>query len=481
MSNVRPAAAASGALLVIPVVLVVLALGAVAAASPFGSIVLLGLAVLVVAACLPAWVLPSISLWLFALLPVGYLNGVPTFVGRFYTPAIVVLLIWLVRLAWRRGRKSFVRSLRWLVPVFAVLLALSYIGLSPSRSVNWLIVVAIAVALPAALAPAVDQRTASTLLRSWLVLGIGMSILAVIESLLQTNPLSPYYSFDQHWALYRVSTTLGHPLMNGTFFSVTACLAAFAMTRVGAPRGTAFIAFVLCALAAGLTGSRSGVYALVSGLAVGLLVTLVSGRTSVANKFLGIVLGVAALLILPALPTIAGRAGSSEGAASSLYRDYVVRLAGRLFLKSPVFGYGPGNSSIATAQSGAVLPLENSVLGTLVSGGVIGTLALLVLVVVVIYRVGRSGRADGIAGIAAYVVAGAAFPLWESNPAGLILVGLVVIATKAPNPVTEAGLATEVGAAKTVGSGAASKRLVGAGRHHRAVRASPRSVPAGVR
>lgn len=469
MSTVRPAAEPTRALLLISVALVVLALGVIAAASPSGTVVLVGLAVLVVAACLPAWLLPSVSLWLFALLPLGYLTGVPNVVGRFYTPAVVVMLIWLVRLAWTRGRPSFVRSLRWLVPVFAVLLGLSYIGLSPSRSVNWLIVVAIAVALPAALAPAIDERTSTTLLRSWFVLGIGLSLVAVIESLLQTNPLSPYYSFDQHWALYRVSTTLGHPLMNGTFFSVTACLAAFAMTRVGAPRGTALICFITCALAASLTGSRSGVYALVSGLAVGLLVTLVSGRTSVANKFLGIVLGVAALVILPALPTIAGRAGSAEGAASSLYRDYVVRLAGRLFLQRPVVGYGPGNSSIATAQSGATLPLENSVLGTLVSGGVIGTVALLVIVVVMVVRVGRSGRADGIAGIAAYVVAGAAFPLWESNPAALIAVGLVVVATRATSPASDAGLAT---------SSDVVKPLL---RTPRGPHAAIRPVPAGVR
>lgn len=444
MSNVRPAREPSGALVLVPVVLVVLALGGIAAASPVGTLVLLGLAVLVLAASLPVWLLPSVSLWLFALLPLGYLVGIPNFVGRFYTPAVIVLLIWVVRVAWRRGRSAFVRSLRWMVPVFGVLLVLSYFGLSPARSVNWLIVLAITVAVPAALVPAVDGRTSTTLLRSWFVLATGLSIVAVIESLLETNPLSPYYSFDQHWALYRVSTTLGHPLMNGTFFSVSACLAAFAMTRKGAARGLATFCFVLSALAAGLTGSRSGVYALVSGLGVGLLVTLVSGRTSVANKFLGIVLGTVALLVLPALPTIAGRANSSEGAASSLYRDYVVRLAGRLFVHSPIIGYGPGNSSIATAQSGATLPLENSVLGTLVSGGVIGTAALLVLVVVLLVRVGRSGRADGVAGIAAYVVAGSAFPLWESNPAGLILVGLVAIATtRAPDAATD-GVTGEV-------------------------------------
>lgn len=457
MSNVRPAAEPSGALLLVAIAATVLALGAVAAAWPVGTVGLLGLALLIVPACLPAWVLPSVSLWLFALLPVGYLIGVPNFAGRFYTPAILVLLIWLARLAHGRGRQPLVRSLRWLIPVFVVLLGLSYIGLSPSRSVNWLIVVAIAVALPAALAPAIDQRTSRALLHSWLVLGIGLSLLAVIESLLQANPLSRYYSFDQHWSLYRVTTTLGHPLMNGTFFSVTACLAAFTMIRVGAPRGMALACFVACALAAGLTGSRSGVYALVSGLAVGLLVTLVSGRTSVANKFLGVVLGVAALVVLPALPTIAGRAGSSEGAASSLYRDEVVRLAGRLFLQRPVVGYGPGNSSAATAQSGATLPLENSVLGTLVSGGVIGTAALLVLVVVVVVRVAGTRRTDGIAAIAAYVVAGAAFPLWESNPAALVVVGLIVIVARAAGPVPDAGLMTGPGVVKSVRPGGGTR------------------------
>ncbi|SEQ58535.1 O-antigen ligase family protein [Microlunatus flavus] len=457
MSNVRPAATSPGAVLVPAalVVVAVLALGAIAAASPTTTLVVVGLAVLVVAASLPTWVLPSVSLWLFALIPVGYLIGVPNVVGRFYSPAVVVLMIFLVRVVARRGRQAFVHSLRWLVPVYAVLLVLSYTGLSPSRSVNWLLVVAICIALPAALVPSLDDKTSGTLLRSWFVLGIGLAILAVIESLLQTNPLSDYYSFDQHWALYRVSTTLGHPLMAGTFFAVTAALAAFSMTRQGAPRQLAFGCFVLCALAAGLTGSRSGVYALVSGLGVGLAVTLVSGRTSLANKFLGVLLGTVALVVLPALPTIAGRANSAEGTASSLYRDYVVRLAGRLFLERPVVGYGPGNSATAAIQSGAKLPLENSVLGTLVSGGVIGTAALLVLVVVVLVRVGRSGRADGVAAIAAYVVAGAAFPLWESNPAGLALVGLVVIATRtadaAPgtDPVAEADAAKAVGGRRT--------------------------------
>jgi hypothetical protein len=106
------------------------------------------------------------------------------------------------------------------------------------------------------------------------------------------------------------------------------------------------------------------------------------------------------------------------------------------------------------------------VLGTLVSGGVIGTAALLVLVVVVLSRVLRSGRADGVAGIAAYVVAGAAFPLWESNPAALVAVGLVVVATRTPRTAPHAGLVVGPGtgeAARPVRPALVGGRTVRAG------------------
>jgi hypothetical protein len=432
MSHVRPAVAPSGVLTAAAVAVFVVALGAVSALSLLATVVLLGLTLLAVAASLPLWLLPSVSLWLFALLPIGYLTGIPTFVGRFWTPGAIVLTIWVVRVALGPGRRAFLRSLRWMVPLSVLLVALSFQGLSTTRSVNWVLLLLVAVALPTALVSAFDNRTSSALLRSWFILGIGLSLVAVLESLVASNPLAAYYNFDQHWSLYRVTTTLGHPLMNGTFFAVTACLAAFSMVRRGGPRGSAGICFVLAALAAGLTGSRSGVYALVSGLGVGLLVMLVSGRTSLANKLLGVVLGTAALLVLPALPTIAGRASSAEGVASGLYRDDVIRLTGKLFLADPWFGYGPGTSLIATARSGAQLPLENSVLGSIVSLGVIGSLGVLFLVVLVLITTVRGSRPDGIAGVAAFVVAGAAFPLWETNPAALVLVGFILIATRAP-------------------------------------------------
>ncbi|MGI3781942.1 MAG: hypothetical protein ACRYG2_14330 [Janthinobacterium lividum] len=439
MTHVRPKAEPSRVLTVAAIAVVVLALGVVSAVSLLGTAILLGLTLFVVAASLPLWLLPSISLWLFALIPIGYITGVPTFVARFWTPAAVVLAIWAVRLVLHRGRHAFFRSLRWMGPLTVLLIALGFHGLSSTRSVNWTVLLIVAVALPTALVTAFDDRTSSTLLRSWFVLGIGLSVVAVIESLVESNPLTPYYNFPQHWSVYRVTTTLGHPLLNGTFFAVTACLAAFSMVRKDGARAAAFLCFVLAALAAGLTGSRSGVYALVSGLGVGLLVLLVSGRTSLANKLLGVVLGVTALIVLPALPTIAGRASSAEGVASGLYRDDVLRLTGKLFLADPWFGYGPGTSLIATARSGAQLPLENSVLGSLVSLGVIGSLGVLVLVVIVFVTSVRGGRPDGIAAVAAYVVAGAAFPLWESNPAALVLVGFVIIATRVP--LAQTGLA----------------------------------------
>lgn len=432
MSQVRPGTGSPGVLAVVAIALVVVALGLVSATSPIGTAAVLGVALLALAASLPTWVLPSVALWMFALLPIGYITGVPAFVARFWTPAVIVLVIWLVRLVLTRGRRAFVRSLRWMVPLAVLLLALGFHGLSSTRSVNWTLLLIVTVALPTALIEVVDERTSSTLLRSWFVLGVLLSLVAVLESLLERNPLAAYYNFDQHWAIYRVTTTLGHPLLNGTFFAVTACVAAFALLRKDGPRAGAFFCFVLSALAAGLTGSRSGIYALVCGLGIGLLVMLVSGRTSLANKLLGVLLGTVALVVLPALPTISARAGSAEAVASGLYRDQVIQFAGKLFLAQPWFGYGPGTSLIATARAGQQLPLENSVLGSLVSLGVVGSVGVLFLVVLVLVRVIRSGRPDGIAAVGAFVVAGSAFPLWESNVAALILVGLVLVATKAP-------------------------------------------------
>ena len=437
MTNARPPARTS-APWVVALVVVVAGLGFVVALSPAGTAILLIGALLAAAATLPLWVLPAVSLWVFALVPIGYIIGVDELAARFWTPAVVVIGIWGLRLALGRSRRDFVRALRWMLPLALVLVFLGHNGVSSTRSFNWIGVLFVTVAIPVAVVARSDDRTSSTLLRSWLVLGIGLSLVAVLEALVESNPLAAYYSFDQHWAIYRVTTTLGHPLINGTFFSVTACLAAFSALRRDGYRAAGVICFALSGLAAGLTGSRSGVYALVCGLGVGLLVLLVSGRTSIANKLLGIVLGTVALVVLPALPTIADRAQSAEGIASSLYRDQVIKVAGKLFLARPTFGWGPGTSSIANARAGEVLPLENAVLGTLVSMGVVGALCLLVLVVLVLVKVGQGRRPDGFAAVGAFVVAGSAFPLWETNAATLVLVGLVVVACRRPDLPTAA-------------------------------------------
>jgi hypothetical protein len=149
MSKARAAAGSGGALVlaaVALVALVVLAVGAVAAVSPLGTAALLGLAVFAAAASLPVWLLPSVSLWLFALVPVGYLIGVPNYFARFWTPAVLVLAIWVVRIALHRGRGVFLRSLRWTLPLAVLLLALSVVSLSDTRSINWVAILFVTVA-----------------------------------------------------------------------------------------------------------------------------------------------------------------------------------------------------------------------------------------------------------------------------------------------------------------------------------------------
>lgn len=428
-------------------VLVVL-LSIAAATSVPGALVAVGLPLVVILCCLPVWCLPSVALVTFALVPVGYLVAVPQFVGRFLTPTVLVLLIWLIR---TRGGASEARRQR-VVPrrsalvgcallLTLLLVALARISVNPLRSYLWVAVFVLVCVLPALRGGRVDPRTVPALVKSWFRLGCGLGLVAMVESLAQYNPLTRYYSIDQHWSVYRVTTLLGHPLMNGTFFALTGCLALFTAIRGGSIRPLATVTFVLSSIAAALTGSRSGVYALVVGLAVGLLVLMWSRQVKVAAKLTGVGLALLAVLVLPNMPVLAARAGSAEAEASRIYRTDIIRLTYRLLIAHPVFGGGPGTSAILANQAGATLPLESAILGTLVSLGIVGCAGLLVFLFLLAVSVIRKRRLEALAGLAAFLVAGAAFPLWETNPGSWALLGLVaLIGGESPGrtPTTEA-------------------------------------------
>ncbi|MCW2812543.1 MAG: hypothetical protein JWP61_3001, partial [Friedmanniella sp.] len=418
----------------------VLGLGALSAFTALGSLVALGVFALALVCCLPTRVLPSVVLIGVVLVPVGYLAAVPEIGGRYLSPGLVLLLLWVVKSLLTRADRQALAG--WLVVFVVVLGGLTATSINPVRSSLWTLALLVGAVLPGLLGPRADPRTAALLLRTWLVLGVGLGGFAVAESVLQVNPLTGLLSTEQHWAVYRVTTTLGHPLVSGAFFAVTGCLAWFTFLR-GRLRRLALICFALSGFGTALTGSRSGVYALLGGLAVGMVLVLLSRRTGVAVKVAGLAALAAGAAAIPHVSVLAARSSSQEGAASVSYRQYVFDLATGLFLRHPVAGVGPGTSAQAATAAGAQLPLENAALGTLVSVGVVGCALLVAFLGHLAWRALRRHQLGTVAGMVAFLLAGSAFPLWETNPALLVLLGLLVVVA---GPEPDHDLSAEAGA-----------------------------------
>lgn len=413
----------AGTAIVAVLVAGVLAMGAVAALSWQATIVVLACAAFAFLFVLPVWLLPSLAFAAFALLPVGYLSGVPEVVGRFLSPTVLVLAVYGLR-SWRDRDPGPTRTYPYLLGIGLLLLV--PFSINPARSLLWVVVLGVAALLPSTLTT--GFRTTEALRRTWFVIAGLLALYAIAESVTHLNPLGGLYTVEQHWSVYRVTTTIGHPLLNGAFFATTACLAVFAALQGGRARWLPMLVFPLSGVAAALTGSRSALVALAAGLAVGLIVSIFSRRLTARVKVGGLTLAVATVLTLPNLPTFADRLGSLEAAASASYREAVVRLAVRLIEQQPLFGGGPGTSGRVAEQSGALLPLESGVLGTLVSVGLLGGAAIAVYLVLAWTAFARRQQFGALSALTAFLVAGGSFPLWESNAAALALVGLVWLA-----------------------------------------------------
>ncbi|HYP45888.1 MAG TPA: O-antigen ligase family protein [Propionibacteriaceae bacterium] len=423
----------SAFLLTALVALGVLTLGMLPALWPAGAVLSCAALFVILSFCLPAWTLPSLSLVLFALVPVGYLAMVPEVLGRFVTPSVVLMTCWLLRVRLGRTRWSR-RGALWLLSLAGLLVALSLCSITIWRSLLWSAVFTVAALLPAAWHQAAGYRTRAALTRTWLLLGAGLGALALVEGVARRNPLSMLYTVEQHWSVYRVETTIGHPLLNGTFFAVTACIAFFSIRSEGRNGLLPLAVFALCSAGATLSGSRSAVYALIAGLGVGVMVLLLSRRAGLGLKLLALSVTVVTVAVVPNVPIITTRASSAEAGRSTQYRDMVVQLATELFAKHPYIGTGPGSSGTAAANTDTPLTIESAVLGTLVSTGIIGSAALAIFLLTICVRAARSGSPGCVAALAAFVVTGSAYPLWESNPAAWVLVGWISLLATAPMP-----------------------------------------------
>ncbi len=283
---------------------------------------------------------------------------------------------------------------------------------------------------------------------TWVVLGFALSCYALVEYAVRANPLAGLfrggeYPLEQHWSVYRATTVIGHPLLNGTFFAMTGAVAACLV--FGGRRRLGLLLLAASAAAEVATASRGGVFAFVVGVGGAWLLSL-RGRAKLQVLSLGalVVAGALAVAQLGAGP-LAARSGSVEAAQSFAVRDYilsgVVEVSGRAYF----LGQGPGMSgAIWSEQSGALgrLVVESSLLQLVLSLGLPGVALLVTAVAIAFTRAVRAGAVVGPSVLVAYLASAVTYNLVEGYPALLALAGVALLWTAsevAPGRAAEAG------------------------------------------
>jgi O-Antigen ligase len=246
---------------------------------------------------------------------------------------------------------------------------------------------------------------------------------------------SPLFEHATWWAAlkdnasYRITTLLGHPLVNGTVFAAAAVLAASELVERRDKPWQAYARFLILMGAVLATHSRSAAIA----LAVGVLVVIVFSRArrrGQRNRRMVLIISaiVGAAVILSGLQA---RNESSGGRASAAFRVTVLKeTAEAVHMISP-FGAGPGESDAyraAVQLPGWQTTLEDSYAEVAVSLGLIGLLLVLALLVApVVAGLQRPLVVGEAAALLTILVDIAGFNTIEGHTSVLVLVALLMI------------------------------------------------------
>jgi O-antigen ligase len=387
------------------------------------------------------WV-PCVLLLVFVLLPIKYLP-VPAALSGAWGPNLVGALVLGLRTTWGFGRA---RPWPWpaLAAALGIWLVLSSAAASaPFTSLSWSVSFGVlAIGVAAALR---GRDDAARLLESgWLALAAFVAAFAVVEAfVLHGNPLfGRYYENPENsravvqlWSVYRATTTLGHPLVNGVFLACAVPIALNWTARRRSYGSVALTALILLGLIS--TGSRGAVIAAALGGMVALAVRTsgrgafgaVSPKRIVAGCLVGVLIIVSAGSLY-----LNGREDSEEGRISAGYRQAALQRGFELVREQPVFGSGPGTAYIASADQLGIArgqgdlggALENSWLELAVATGLTGMLLVLALIGEAARRALAAGDGAVLGALAAYLGAAANFNWLEAYPGGHLILGLLM-------------------------------------------------------
>lgn len=411
---------------------------------PVAAAAAAALAILIAAAVPRAW-LPSTALVAFAILPAKQLPwpGEPATLS----PGLVVIAVWAARVALDRERPTSDRATLLNVVALTAFSAWTFAAsvASPNfrESALWSFSFAALVTTPVLLMRLEPPNSARYLVRSWRVLASVLGGYAVLETfILRENPLYDwaYHSAQppliQVWSVYRATTTLGHPLVNGLFFAVALVLSFSAVIR-GSRSRLAYLSVAFPFMGLIATASRGPSLAALVGCATILLFRRSSEKRQLRASF------AAALVLLLGgtllASNLAARDNSQEGHSSRLYRSRSTEEALRLAGSHPVIGNGPGladqTKRLAAKGPQRKLGIENSWLQSAVSLGWIGLGLLIVAFWVSLGTARRRGHSAGMAAVVVLVVGMSGFNLLEANRPALLMLGLVVALTVRVDPV----------------------------------------------
>jgi hypothetical protein len=282
----------------------------------------------------------------------------------------------------------------------ATLMSLCATSINPQRSFGWTLNFMIAISMIWIPLNDLSQtwnltfRTARLLI--YVFTPIGLLEFATKDSLFfghfgLPGFLNTLWNTDRSWSIYRLTTTLGHPLNNGFFFCTMALLMLTYSYRRQTVRACALpIGLALILLL--LTGSRNSMIAFVVGV---ILIALTKSQQQQSVNFerirnISFLLLMSALVSQPILTYISRRSVSKEGSSSFSYRFRLLAVIQDALPSVPAKGFGPGTSSEAFAGLGQRTILENGVAQLCLSLGLYLTatmlLASLFLVLLVLKR-----------------------------------------------------------------------------------------------
>jgi hypothetical protein len=328
----------------------------------------------------------AMSIWAF--LPISYIS--PDAIQSIFNLPTLLVLIYLFRTKQHLQPRGLL-----IVGVALVYLALSSLdSVNPLRSFGWIFQILVLLICFVS-----SQSGGSKLGRDFLLRGISyvsilIGILAVVEFALGHNftfsgAILPSYADSSKWqetASLRVSTTLGHPLNNGLFFS-TASLIVGKELLIGKIRPRYVVSFVLSLLGLLSSGSRAAAVALIAGL---ILVAISRWSKIQTGKRLALSISsplvVFIIFVSPWMQSFLFRVDSAEGQSSGTYRLELLQWGDYFWQYFSTSGTGPGTSGTTWRLLGNTAPLENGLLQLWVSLGLISGLIFITALFVIAMR-----------------------------------------------------------------------------------------------